>query len=185
MISFKKLFLSVAFAIGVTFVASAQKIERVEQVETTVDYMESSARYLEPSQTIMTTPMIADLKVMGGQISYTETEAFKDVEVTEGILDLIPTFKKIALCHAARAHKADMIIGALVDVITNANHRLEITITGYPACYVNFRNATADDLELVKKGYATVVSGSSDVLNNPDEKAEIHEKKKEIKKTVK
>lgn len=174
----KKILLSVALVIGFATAASAQKVERVE---VTVDYMESSARYLEPSQSIMTTPMIADLKVTGSQISYTETEAFKDLEVTESLINMIPTFKKIALCHAARAYNADMIIGALVDVVTNKNHRLEITITGYPACYVNFRNATSEDLDLVKKGLTTVLGSNEGVLDNPEERAEVYEEKKTVK----
>ena len=174
----KKLFLTVTLIVSVTVVASAQKIDRVEVA---VDYMESSARYLQPSQSIMTTPMIADLKVTGGQISYTETEAFKDLEVTESLIDLIPTFKKIALCHAARAHNADMIIGAMVDVVTNSRQRLEITITGYPACYMNFRNATEDDIELVKKGLSVSFGSNGEVLGDPSEKAEVYEEKKRVK----
>lgn len=128
----KRLFLFLMVLIGFSSIASAQK------TEVKVDYMELSARYLEPTQSIMTTPLIADLSVVGGQISYTETEAFKDYEVTDALIDLVPSFKKIALCHAARAHKADMI-GAMVDVITTDKGRLEITITGYPARYVNFK----------------------------------------------
>ena len=85
--------------IGFSSIASAQK------TEVKVDYMEASSRYLEPTQSIMTSPLIADLSVVGGQISYTETEAFKDYEVTEALIDLVPSFKKIALCHAAsRCH---------------------------------------------------------------------------------
>ena len=146
-----------------------------------VDYMESSARYLEPTQSIMTTPLIADLSVVGGQISYTETEAFKNYEVTEDLIELVPSFKAIALCHAARAHKADMIIGAMVDVITNDKGRLEITITGYPAKYVNFRNATNNDMELVKKGMSVVFDAQGEALGKPDEQIKITEEKKEKK----
>lgn len=174
----KKLFLSVALVLGATIIASAQKVERVE---VTVDYMESSARSLDPTQTVMTTPMIADLEVIGGQISYTETETFKNLEVTESLIKLVPTFKKIALCHAARAYKADMIIGAMVDVVTNKDHRLEITITGYPARYVNFRNATDSDMDLVKKGLATVLNNSADALDRPEERAEVYEEKRRVK----
>lgn len=161
-----------AIVIGSVTIASAQKIDRVE---TTVDYMESSARYLEPSQSIMTTPMIADLQVIGASISYTETEAFKNYEVTEELIKLVPGFKSIALSRAARAHKADVIIGAMVDVITNEQGRLEITITGYPARYTNFRNATNDDIELVKFGQTVIVSGESSVLETPDQQIRVEE----------
>lgn len=171
----KKLFLVIALAVGTMTIASAQK------TEIKVDYMESTARYLEPTQSIMTTPLIADLTVVGGQISYTETEAFKNYEVTEALIELVPSFKKIALCHAARAHKADMIIGAMVDVITNDRGKLEITITGYPARYVNFRNATEDDMDLVKKGMSVVFNEGGEVFEKPSEQIKVEEEKKEKK----
>lgn len=174
---FKKVLLIVALAMGVTSVLYAQKMEKVE-VKVAVDYMESSARYLEPSQCVMTTPLLADLKVIGTQISYTEKDAFKDIEVTESSINMVPTLKKIALCRAARAYNADMIIGAMVDVITNANHRFEITITGYPARYANFRNATADDVELVKRGLAVSFGNDGEVLGDPSEKAKVYEENK-------
>ena len=154
--------------------AYAQKSDVVK-----VDYMESSSRYLEPTQSIMTTPLIADLSVIGGQISYTETEAFEDYEVTEALIELVPSFKAVALCHAARAHKADMIIGAMVDVITNDKGRLEITITGYPAKYVNFRNATMEDMNLVQKGMSVVFDSYGEALGTPEEQVQITEEKRE------
>ena len=163
-----------AVALGSTAVAYAQKVDRIE---TSVDYMESSARYMEPSQNIMTTPMIADLEVVGGSVSYTETEAFKNYEVTEELTQLVPGFKRIALSRAARAHKADVIIGAMVDVITNDNGRLEITITGYPARYTNFRNATSDDMDLVRKGQTVILDNSSNVLDRPDHQIKVEDTK--------
>lgn len=169
----KKLILVIAIAIGSVTIASAQKIDRIE---TSVDYMESSARYMEPSQNIMTTPLIADLEVIGASISYTETEAFKNYEVTEDLIKLVPGFKSIALSRAARAHKADVIIGAMVDVVTNEQGRLEITITGYPARYTNFRNATNNDIELVKHGQTVIVKGESNVLETPDQQIRVEEK---------
>ena len=171
----RKLFSVIVLFTGSMTIGFAQKTDVM------VDYMESSARYLEPTQSIMTTPLIADLSVIGGQISYTETEAFKDYEVTEALIDLVPSFKAIALCHAARTHKADMIIGAMVDVITNDKGRLEITITGYPARYVNFRNATDDDMNLVRKGMTVVFDTEGDVLSRPGDNIKVEETKKEKK----
>ena len=126
-------------------------------------YMESSTQNLEPQNTIMASPMIADLKVIGDQIVYTEKEAFKDVEVTTKVIDAISTFKRIALCKAARKYNADLIIGATIDVITNKDGRLEITVVGYPAKYTKFRNATKADIELVKEGYKVIVNGGLDL----------------------
>lgn len=126
-------------------------------------YMESSTQNLEPQNTIMASPMIADLKVIGDQIVYTEKEAFKDVEVTAKVIDAMPNFKRIALCKAARKYNADLIIGATIDVITNKDGRLEITVVGYPAKYTKFRNATKADIELVKEGYKVIVNGEIDL----------------------
>ena len=129
-------------------------------------YMESSTQNLEPQNTIMASPMIADLKVIGDQIVYTETEAFKDIEVTTRVIDAMPNFKRIALCKAARQYNADLIIGATIDVVTNKDGRLEITVVGYPAKYTKFRNATKADIDLVKEGYKVIVNGEID-LDNP------------------
>lgn len=171
---FLKVVLTIAIALLSATIATAQKVDRIE---TTVDYMESSARYMEPSQNIMITPMIADLEVIGGSVSYTETEAFKNYEVTEELIPLVPGFKRIALSRAARAHKADVIIGAMVDVITNEDGRLEITITGYPARYTNFRNATGNEIDLVKKGQTVIIDYSSDVLDTPDQQIKVEDTK--------
>lgn len=176
----RKLFVVIALLIGSMTIAFAQKGEIVN-----VGYMESSARYMEPTQSIMTTPLIADLSVVGGQISYTETEAFKNYEVTENTKYDAPGFKKIALCNAARAHKADMIIGAMVDIITNDKGRLEITVIGYPARYTNFRNATTQDIDLVKHGMTVLFDGSSDILETPEENVVLEENVKENKKEKK
>ena len=151
----------------------------LQTTETKVDYMESSARVLEPTQSIMTTTLIADLKVIGNRITYTETKAFEKYEVTEGLISFVPSFKKIALCNAARANDADIIIGALVDVITNDKGRFEITISGYPARYTNFRNATEKDMELVKQGLAIAFNNNESALDNPQETAAHREIKTE------
>lgn len=143
-------------------IASAQS--RTDRVE----YQESSARNLEPQQSVMITPMIADLQLISDKIAYTETEAFAKYPVSQAIVKLVPEFKKIALSRAARAYKADAIVGATIDVITNAEGFLEITISGYPAKYVNFRNARLEDVELVAKAKAVTGSDNNKILENPE-----------------
>lgn len=147
-----------------------------------VEYMEASSRYLEPTQAFMTIPVVADLQVSKDRITYTEKEAFKDYAVTEDMIDLVPNFKQIALCRAARAYKADVILGATIDVITNAQGRFEITITGYPASYVNFRSAKVADFEVIREGNALYTERTV-ILDTPQSKAEISEV--EVKKTKK
>ena len=142
-----------------------------------VDYKESSARNLEPQHSVMISPLIADLQVIGGQIVYTEKEAFENYPVSAEIVKFIPNFKRVALSRAARAHKADAIIGATVDVITNAQGRLEITISGYPAKYTNFRNATSEEISLVQQGLNVMNDNSNDVLPSPTSQTKIEMEK--------
>lgn len=142
-----------------------------------VDYQESSARNIEPEQSVVIAPLLADLQVVSDRITYTEKEAFANYKVTLAIEKSIPAFKQIALSRAARAHNADVIVGAVIDVITNQDGFLEITVSGYPARYANFRNATRDDLELVAE--AKLIKGykDGDILSKPDKKADLLEVK--------
>ena len=118
------------------------------QIVQTTEYMESSARILEPEQSMLLTPVIADLKVSEQKIFYTETEAFANFEVTPTLIQSISELKKIALSRAARANKADVIVAPTIDVETK-NRKLVITVSGYPAYYTNIRNITSNDIELL------------------------------------
>ena len=87
-------------------------------------------------------------------------------------MQYIPDFKKVALSRAARKYEADVIVGATVDVVTNSLGRIEITISGYPARYTNFRNATAQDVSLV--GAAKVVCDDNvGILNSAESRTDI------------
>ncbi len=120
----------------------------------TYDYNESTARNLEPEHIMLTTPVIADLEVSPTRITHIEREAFKDIELDEVTTSesYIENFKKIALSKAAKAHDADLLVGSMIDVQT-IDERLVITITGFPAKYVNFRKATIQDANLIRSSY--------------------------------
>ena len=173
----KKLILALLAILSFTALQAQNKKTSVE-----VDYMEASSRYLEPTQAFMTIPVVADLQVSKDRITYTEKDAFVDYPVTEDMISLVPNFKQIALCRAARAYKADVILGATVDVITNSKGRFEITITGYPASYVNFRSAKTTDFDVIRQGNA-LYSEKTVILDTPQSSAEISEV--EVKKTKK
>ena len=115
-----------------------------------IDYMESSARILEPEHNMLATPLIADLDVSNKKISYTEKEMFANLEVNNKRIDEMPELKKIALSRAAQAHNADILVGTTIDVVTK-DDRLEITVTGYPARYVKFRNVSEQDIKVMEK----------------------------------
>lgn len=138
--------------------------------QTLISYSESSARLLEGKSTYVITPIIADLDVSKKKISYEEKEAFSGLIVTRTAVNNIDVYKRIALGNAAKQYDADIIVGAEVDVKT-VNQRLVITVSGYPAKYVNFRNATEKDIELVnnansiQNNNSTIASAPQKVLN--------------------
>ena len=145
-------------------------------VTRTYDYQESSARNLEGSHAMMVTPLVADVDVRKDKIVYVEREAFADVEVTQVVINNISEFKKIALSRAAKAHNADVMVGTIIDVTTE-NGRLVITVSGYPAVYKSFRNATANDIELSRDAQSVYNNLGADIISNPDQTMNILVKK--------
>ena len=141
----------------------------VAQRDTRVVYQESSTRTLEPDHYMMTAPLIADVIVSPNKITYTEKEAYKIFPVTAGNVEqikaMMPELKKIALSKAAKMYDADLLVGTIVDVITNDAGLLEITVSGYPAKYSNFRNATREDIENVQDArIATYGQDNTEIL---------------------
>lgn len=143
----KKFCLSVVI-LALTLASCSTKNEFI--VTELIDYMESSARILEPEHNMLATPLIADLEVSNKKISYTEKEMFANLEVTNRLLTDMAELKKIALSRAAQAHNADILVGTTIDVVTK-NDRLEITVSGYPARYVKFRNVNEQDIKVLEK----------------------------------
>lgn len=129
-------------------------------------YSESSARNLESAHTMLTTPLIADLDVQKTKIKHVERDAFRDIVVDYSIVDNISELKKIALARAAEVNNADVLVGTTIKVET-INDQLVITVTGYPARYKNFRNATVKDAELVSNTQAFSYDNTQ-VLDAPD-----------------
>ena len=112
----------------------------------------ASSRNIEPKHQVVVTPYIADLKVIGERI--THTEIFNDV-LLDSLNESTHNYQNVALSRAAAIAKADVIIGALFETNYEANtdfeagtfkSTLKITVTGHPAVYTNFRNATEKDL---------------------------------------
>ena len=93
------------------------------------------------------------MKVSDTKIHYTETKAFANFEVTPALLQNITEFKEIALSHAARAYNADVLVGLEKQIKYAGDGTIEsVTVTGYPAKYVNFRSPGDDYLREVAKG---------------------------------
>lgn len=154
------------------FTIDVKAQQRIEKI----DYQESSARNLEPEHMMLLTPLIADLEVSAVKIRHTETEAFENIVITQDLLKIMPELKKVALSRAARASEADVLVGTTIDVITNDRGRIEITVTGYPAFYRNFRKAESSDLEVIR--YARLVENDNEnttVIEDPKSKTTIKE----------
>lgn len=157
-LSMKKLFSIVA----ILFVSASTMFAQTKDF---VEYLESSSRNLEPAQSVMIIPMVAEMQIISDRISYTEVDSYKNFPVTPAIVPNVTNFKKIALSKAIHKYGADALVGATFDVITNASGRLEITVTGYPVKYVNFRNATSEDVKLVSSSIAIGEKGDESILN--------------------
>lgn len=128
-----------------------------------VIYKEAEVRNLEPAQNAVVVPLVAELELISpNRIS--EVYAY-DVDVTTAMLGDIETYKRISLLNTAQKYGADTMVGALISVDTNKKGKLEVTVTGYPARYVNFRSMTKEDAWLNNATHNGVV-GTEDVANN-------------------
>ena len=126
---------------------------------------------------MLLTPLIADLEVSVNKITHVEIDAFASIPVTTDVIKNMSEFKKIALSRAARACKADVLVGTTIDVITNSKGFIEITVTGYPAYYRNFRIADTTDLKIVE--YARSIEWDNEnaqVVGNPQSNTTIKNK---------
>ena len=141
------------------------------------DFQESSARNLEPHHTMLLTPLIADIEVSQTKIKHVEKEAFANYVVDKDVSKHIPGFKKIALSRAAHAYNADVMVGTTIDIVTDNDGHIAITVSGYPAHYKNFRTVTKEELDIIRT--ARSVSDNKDnrdVIN----RAETHTEKEII-----
>lgn len=140
----KKILLVSLVALATT-TGFAQKVKKPENVST---YTESAARNIEPRSGVIVTPVIADMQIISqNRIEYSETLPYY---VTPEIVSFVPSFKKTVFFHATKEHNCDALAASLIDVTTTPEGFLHITVTGYPAKYVNFRNATANDTWMVQ-----------------------------------
>ena len=155
----KKLFLSLVAVSTIALVGcSPQRII----------YRESSGRSVEPTQGVVFTPaLVADLNIMTDK-SVSNTVVFKDVVVTTALLNEIDNYKKMALFQTIQKYNADIMVASLTNVDTNSRGQLEITVVGYPARYVNFRNISGQDSVAVK--YTSTIVHQSERNSKPKAK---------------
>ena len=97
--------------------------------------VKNSATYTNGAAELFVTPVLADLKVSSAKITY--TMSINDEVGHFGMNNIIATAVKEAL----KAYGADVLVGMETSVIYKSDVATSITITGFPANYVNFRSA--------------------------------------------
>ncbi|MBO4614148.1 MAG: hypothetical protein J5709_03445 [Bacteroidales bacterium] len=123
-------------------------------------YRESTARFIEPVRAGFVTPVVADMKIEQQKISYTKkfenTLKPKDIILIKSDMysgresGTVLMWKKSTLAEALKQHNADDIVTPTFDIEPSADYKyIEVTVTGYPATYVNYRKATQEDVNLM------------------------------------
>lgn len=151
----------------VAFFALASLPLMAQKNKTTYYYNESSARNIEPGQRILTTPLIADVQVTSKEKIKPYVEVFPFV-MNPQVKDAVPGFKRTAFAHAAKENNADILVGTDITVTTNEDGFVVVTVTGYPAKYTNFRNATAQDTWMLEFYRYAVEGDNLAIFADPD-----------------
>lgn len=137
-------------------------------------YKSTESREFEPRQGVIVTPLIADMKVLS-------QTAVKDSTTFDILVSTIPTYeitswiseyKKEVLSMMLKKYNADAIVAPLTDVTTTKEGNMKICISGYPAKYVNFRNATTVDTWMVPL-YNVIDKNSTEPLNSLNTKISV------------
>jgi hypothetical protein len=131
----KKCFLYAGLVLSVALTACSSKT-----------YSYSEFRTTQPAQSVHAVPVVADLEVSQERITYSERLGVKVSDLSDAELkNLVETEKQVVMSNAMKAHKADVLVAPLVDILTDGNNQLVLTITAYPAKYKNYRSATKED----------------------------------------
>lgn len=129
----------------------------------TMTYTMSDSRSIEPVQNVMITPVVADMQVSDQKVQLTETLPIR-LKSVENLDFTVREYKERLIAKVLKTNNSDVLIGTLVEVTTNGDGFLVMTVTGYPAKYVNFRSATEADQW--KVGTLSSLNGETRVLMN-------------------
>lgn len=128
---------------------------------------QSQARLIESDFSVVTAPIIGEL----GEISPTKITdsveffigGFKDARAE--IVPNLEDYKRYTIAHYCTKSGFDIIINPLFQISTNAEgDMLKVIVTGFPAKYKSFRQATENDkwMPLYFMGYYK----TNDIINN-------------------
>lgn len=118
---------------------SAQKI---------VDYQSSQARILDVKTNAYVLPKVVELQILSEkrikeEINYTNAQ-IDAMKGDEGNIRANATFK------VCEKYDADVLVGGLFDIRTNPTHNgFIVTVLGYPAKFVKWRNYQSTDKEWI------------------------------------
>lgn len=144
-------------------------------VQQKTTYRESSARIFEPGLSAIITPLVADMELISQDKIEPYVEEFP-YEVNLSTIQYVDNLKRMALLNAAKKYDADVIVSATIEVETTPQGLYRITVIGYPARYVNFRNATAADTWMIDMLQTTRTMSNAAILQG-SEKHELRIKK--------
>lgn len=111
-------------------------------------YSYEEVRTLEPKSSVVTLPLIANIEVRPERINYAEQVIVqtKNKKIsTEELLTIKEKQKDLVLHNAIQAYKADLLVAPNISIKMHDNI-LDISVSGYPANYTTFRQATHEDL---------------------------------------
>jgi len=134
-------------------------------------YSSSESRDFEPRQGVIVTPLLADIKVIT-QTSVCDSVIFPIIVASiapNQMMTWVMEYKKQAMSMMLKKYKADAMIAPLTDVSTTPDGKMKIIVTGYPARYTNFRNATSTDVWLVSL-YGIIDKNATGTLNPQETK---------------
>lgn len=119
--------------------------------KTSTSYSYSEFKTSDPTVNVFAVPQIAELAVSDTKITYSE-RLNKDIRSMSpsAAESFAMTEKETVLNNAIKANNADVLIAPNITVTTDNQGRLVITVTGYPANYTGFRNATSGDEWIIK-----------------------------------
>ena len=104
-----------------------------------------------PAPVIYSIPQIAELDVSETRITYTERLNIRVKDYNNSQIDIVAQGEKeVVIGNAIKQHNCDVLVQPIVDIASDKDGFLVVTVSGYPATYKNFRNYTSDDEWIMK-----------------------------------
>ena len=126
--------LLIIFTLSISFIFSACTVLKTNTAKTMDIY----------GAGVIQNPVVVDLDVKQTKVSGTAMS-------TAGKAVSIENIKNEAVSNALKTAKADVLVEPIFETTTTNGHT-SVTVTGFPATYINFRNVKAEDVPLLQVG---------------------------------